>query len=202
MPQPLAGDLALSEVAVSAIAWHYAALPAEIASLVDGYGIDAFLLHTAATSGPVRPVRLETTKRHAPSFLHLPAIFAQAVPVLLHPATTRAPHIPLITEFRLTDRTLPDQQQTMLHTLRRLRPGTSRYDGTPWVQAVAHTWHAVADGVSAVTAAGWLWPAYLDHVHTWLASGASTTLAQREHALRASSTDLLALVSTDREAQP
>ncbi|MGH3719437.1 MAG: hypothetical protein ACRDRI_11490 [Pseudonocardiaceae bacterium] len=200
VPQPLAGDLALSPVVLLALNQHYAALPNEITRRVDGYGIDAFLLHTAASTGPVQAVRLDATKRHAPSFPHLPAIFAQAVPVLLHPATTQAPRTPPIAGFRLTDRTLPHQQrQTMLRTLRRLRPAKNRYDRIPWAQAVAHAWHAVAGGVPAVTATEWLWPAYLDHVHTWLTMGASTTLAQRAGALKASANDLLALLTTDQE---
>lgn len=38
------------------------------------------------TGMPVTSVPLAVTKLHAPSFPHLPEIFAQAVPVLLHPA--------------------------------------------------------------------------------------------------------------------
>lgn len=63
----------------------------------------------------------------------------------------------------------------MLGALRWLRPAMSRYDRTSWAQAVAHAWHAVAQGVPLVTATGWLWPAYLDHVHTWLTTDQETS---------------------------
>ena len=87
--------------------------PVQLARCVEGYGIDAFLLQAAARAEePIVPVRLARTKHHAPSFPHLPVIFVQAVPVLLHPAVSGLAPAPKIGTFRLTDRELPARQLT------------------------------------------------------------------------------------------
>ncbi|MGW2082668.1 hypothetical protein ACWCOW_38175 [Streptomyces sp. NPDC001939] len=75
VPQPLAGDLALSGQALDAVLRAVEALPAEVSACVDGYGVDAFLLLTAATVGPIASLRLGEPKQHAGSFPHLPAIY-------------------------------------------------------------------------------------------------------------------------------
>jgi glucosylglycerate synthase len=201
VPQPLAGDIALAATVAHAVPARYTALPAALAARVDGYGIDAFLLHTAACFGRPVSVRLATTKQHAPSFPHLPAIFAQAVPVLLHPATTTTAAAPTVGEFRLTDRRMPDQQRDqMLARLQALRPAESRYDRSPWPRALATAWQAVAGGIPATTVTRWLWPAYLDRVHTWLADGGSSDLAARAATLRAAARDVLTALTTTGKA--
>lgn len=196
VPQPLAGDLALSATAITAVPERYHALPAQLVGCVEGYGIDAFLLHTAARAAePIVPVRLARTKHHAPSFPHLPVIFAQAVPVLLHPAVSGVTRAPEIGAFRLANRELSARQlRQMLDRLQALRPAESRYDQTAWPHALAAAWRAVASGVAAVTATQWLWPAYLDHVSTWLAD--TSPLATRAQTLRAATTELLVTLTT------
>jgi glucosylglycerate synthase len=83
VPQPLAGDLALPATALRRATQAAADLDPPMAALVDGYGIDAFLLLTATGLGPVVSVHLDAPKQHASSFPHLPDIYHQAVPVLL-----------------------------------------------------------------------------------------------------------------------
>lgn len=204
VPQPLAGDIALAPSVAAAVDAAHAALPGALAAIVDGYGIDAFLLQVAVATGmPVVTVHLAITKQHAPSFPHLPTIFAEAVPVLLHPAATLPARTVSIGQFRLTDRPVPAVRlDTMLGTLRRLRPDHSRYDDLRWDQAVAASWRAVAEGIPALTAADWLWPAYLDHVHTWLTNGATTTVAQRATTLQTTATTLLDTLAADRKDRP
>lgn len=164
---------------------------------MDGYGIDAFLLHTAVCSGRPVSVRLASTKQHAPSFPHLPAIFAHAVPVLLRPATTATATAPTIGEFRITERRMPNQQrEQMLARLQALRPAESRYDQNPWPQTLASAWQAVAGGIPATTVTGWLWPAYLDRVHTWLANGGNSDLATRASTLRTAACEVLTALTT------
>jgi glucosylglycerate synthase len=201
VPQPLAGDLALSITAIRAVPERYHALPAQLARCVEGYGIDAFLLHTAARAAePIVPVRLASPKHHAPSFPHLPVIFAEAVPVLLHPAVSGVTRAPEIGAFRLTNRELPARQlRQMLDRLQALRPAEGRYDQTAWPHALAAAWRAVASGLAAVTATQWLWPAYLDHVSIWLAD--TSAMAARAQTLRAAATELLVtLTTTPRES--
>jgi glucosylglycerate synthase len=196
VPQPLAGDVALAPTAVAAVDPAYVALPAELARAVDGYGIDAFLLQVAATTGlPVTSVPLPLTKQHAPSFPHLPAIFAQAVPVLLRLAAVPS-RCASLGMFHLADRSVPEQRlDAMLGTLAGLRPAQGRYDGRCWPEAVAECWYAVAEGTAATDAAGWLWPAYLDHVGAWLSAGRTASVAQRSSTVHATATDLLTLLA-------
>jgi glucosylglycerate synthase len=200
VPQPLAGDIALAATVASAVPARYTALPAALAACVDGYGIDAFLLHTAACLGRPVSVRLASTKQHAPSFPHLPAIFAHAVPVLLHPATTTTATAPAVGEFRITERRMPDQQRDqMLARLQALRPAENRYDQNPWPRALATAWQAVARGIPPTTVTRWLWPAYLDRVRTWLANGRNSDLAARAATLRAAARDVLTALTTGKE---
>lgn len=197
VPQPLAGDIALAATVASAVPARYTALPAALAACVDGYGIDAFVLHTAACLGKPVSVRLASTKQHAPSFPHLPAIFAQAVPVLLHPATTTTATAPPVGEFRITERRMPDQQRKqILARLQALQPTENPYDHHPWPRSLASAWQAVASGIPATTVTRWLWPAYLNRVHTWLANGENSDLATRAATLRAAARDVLTLLTT------
>ncbi|MGW0446203.1 hypothetical protein ACWDWV_12640 [Streptosporangium sandarakinum] len=68
VPQPPAGDLALSREALAAVLRATEALPAQVAAGVDGYGIDAFILLAAAVIGPISSVQFDAPKRHAGSF--------------------------------------------------------------------------------------------------------------------------------------
>jgi hypothetical protein len=181
---------------VAALDPAYQALSAELACAVDGYGIDAFLLQVAATTGlPVTSVPLAMTKQHAPSFPHLPAIFAQAVPVLLRLAAIPARAVAL-GAFQLADREVPDQRlHAMLDALASLRPAQGRYDGRCWPDAVTACWRAVAQGTTPSHAADWLWPAYLDHVGAWLATGTTTSVAHRASTVHATAITLLTLLA-------
>ncbi|MBP0460842.1 hypothetical protein [Streptomyces montanisoli] len=190
VPQPLAGDLAISREALAAAARAAAALPGELAACVNGYGIDAFLLLTAATVGPIDSVRLDEPKRHAGSFPHLPVIFHQAVPVLLHMTATGSRPItppdsgPVV--YRCADRALPPHRaETMLTTLDSFAASSGRYDDWPWPLPVANAWRAVNSGTPAADAAHQLWPHYLHRVRDWLTSGQQATTRQRTRMLAA-----------------
>ncbi|MFJ6438796.1 hypothetical protein [Streptomyces sp. NPDC091416] len=190
VPQPLAGDLAISREALAAAVRAAAALPAELAACTAGYGIDAFLLLTAAATGPVVSIRTDEPKRHAGSFGHLPAIFHQAVPVLLHLTAERSrPPVPPDGRpvlYRASDRALaPDRVQAMLTTLDDLAPPPDGYDDEPWPLPLADAWRAVNSGTPAPDAARQLWPHYLHRVRDWLTSGQYATTGQRAQMLAA-----------------
>ncbi|MET9418859.1 hypothetical protein ABZY03_32660 [Streptomyces klenkii] len=195
VPQPLAGDLALSHNALTAVLCAAKTLPTEVSACVDGYGIDAFLLLTAATCGRIASVRFDGPKQHAGSFPHLPDIYHQAVPVLLHltaawtPGPAVASRVPV--EYRAAGREIePARLQAMLTTLNSLAPSPNGYDVDPWPLPAAAAWHAVNSGTPATDAAPRLWPHYLRRVTDWLTSGQHTTTAQRAEQLAAAHTRL------------
>lgn len=202
VPQPLAGDLALTGTALAAAAGARRALPASLAGHADGYGIDTLLLLAAAASGPVAPVRLPRAKLHAASFPHLPAIYRQAVPVLLH-LTARWPSAPSATPpgpavYRAGDRVVePGRLRAMLSALDALGPAPSRYDEVPWPVPVADAWRSVRSGTPAEEAARILWPHYLRRVHGWLKDGPDTTPSQRAASLAAAHLRLRALIAPE-----
>ncbi|WP_328898580.1 hypothetical protein OHR86_00185 [Streptomyces sp. NBC_00441] len=190
VPQPLAGDLAVSRRALDAAQKAAAELPDDLAQCVQGYGIDAFLLLTAATTGPVDSVQLKEPKAHAGSFDHLPAIFHQAVPVLLHlTATWPLPPAPVRSGsavYRATDRTLPPGRvRAMVTALTDLGPGPAGYDGRPWPAHLAGAWQAVTSGTPPIEAAGRLWPSYLHRVCDWLTSAQHASPQHRAQILTA-----------------
>lgn len=189
VPQPLAGDLALSRQALTAALRAAQELTAPVAAGVAGYGIDAFLLLTAATIGPVTSVRLEEPKQHAGSFPHLPAIYHQAVPVLLHLTATWKPQPaspnrgPAL--YRAADRALgPARREGMLTTLDGLVPSLCGYRD-PWPLPAADAWHAVTSGMPTPDAARQLWPHYVRRVRDWLTAGQHATTRQRTQQLAA-----------------
>lgn len=189
VPQPLAGDLAVSRDALATALRVAGTLPTELSACVDGYGIDAFLLLTAAACDTVASVRLDEPKQHAGSFPHLPAIYHQAVPVLLHltaawnpPASPGRGQAP----YRAADRELePARLAAMLTTLDGLAQPPGEYDERPWPLPAADAWHAVNSGTPASDAARQLWPHYLHRVRDWLTSGQDATTWQRAHQLAA-----------------
>ncbi|WP_217231240.1 hypothetical protein [Streptomyces anulatus] len=191
VPQPLAGDLAISRRALDAVTRTAATLPPDLTQCVDGYGIDAFLLVTAAATGPVASVRTDVPKRHAASFPHLPVIFHQAVPVLLHLTAPRtpppAPGLGSPSPYRTDDRVLtPDRLTAMLTMLRDLSSQPHRYDdGRPWPLPVADAWRAINSGAPPVEAAAELWPHYLHRVHGWLTRAQHLTARHRADQLAA-----------------
>lgn len=204
VPQPLAGDLALSRAALDAVLRTARALPAEVSACVDGYGIDAFLLLTAAAVGPIASVRFDGPKQHAGSFPHLAAIYHQAVPVLLHlTATWAAPPAPPSGEtalYRVADRSVePTRLMAMLTTLDSFGPHPGGYDEHPWPAPAADAWHAVNSGTPAPDAARRLWPHYLRRVTDWLTSGQHATARQRAETLAAAHARLHAAVLTPQE---
>ncbi|MEW2615142.1 hypothetical protein AB0937_34160 [Streptomyces sp. NPDC047880] len=200
VPQPLAGDLALSRAALDAALRAAEALPEDLAACVDGYGIDAFLLLTAATAGPVTSVRLAEPKRHAASFPHLPVIYHQAVPVLLHLTAGRPPRTPVDEDpalYRAAPRDIePARLQAMLTALDSLGPRPDGYDERPWPLPAADAWHAVNSGTPAAEAARQLWPYYLHRVRDWLATGQHATAEQRAETLAAAHARLHTALTT------
>ncbi|MFF0963759.1 hypothetical protein ACWDQO_04310 [Streptomyces sp. NPDC003703] len=205
MPQPLAGDLALSGDALSVILQAADGLPTGLKACVNGYGIDAFLLLTAAGIGPIVSVRVDSPKAHAASFPHLPAVYRQAVPALLHlTAACTPPPLPLETaSYRVADRPVPSDRLTaMLATLKdHLGPDSGGYDGQPWPVPVLTAWHAVRSGAPAPRAARRLWPHYLRRVHDWLANGHRAAPAQRGRDLAAAHARLHTAVLTHAGAR-
>jgi len=206
VPQPLAGDLAISRMALAAVLRAVQDLPAGLSACVDGYGIDAFLLLTAAACGPVVSVRLDRPKWHAGSFPHLPAIYHQAVPVLLHLTATWgtrpavASRVPVL--YRVADRTVePARLRAMLSTLDGFDPHYGGYDEHPWPLPVADAWHAVNSGMPAPDAAGRLWPHYTRRVRNWLTSGQHATTRQRAQQLAAAHACLPTAVLTPTGAR-
>jgi hypothetical protein len=207
VPQPLAGDLALSRHALTAVLRSAESLPSELRRCVNGYGIDAFLLLTAATCGPVASVWVDSAKQHAGSFPHLPAIYHQAVPVLLHLTATRpswtAPASRGSARYRVADRQIePVRLQSMLTTLEGLGSHPHGYDEHSWPLPAARAWHAVTTGTPATDAAIWLWPHYTRRVHDWLTSGQHVTTRQRADQLAAAHTRLHTAIHISAGARP
>ncbi|GAA1930589.1 hypothetical protein [Streptantibioticus ferralitis] len=201
VPQPLAGDLAVSHETMTAALRAVETLPTELPGCVDGYGIDVFLLLTAARLGPVASVRLEKPKLHAGSFPHLPAIYHQAVPVLLHLTAAWSPPPaprglgPAL--YRVADRELdPARHQAMLTTLYDLTGPPGGYDERSWPLPAADAWHAVNSGTPAPDAARQLWPHYTRRVLDWLTSGQHATTRQRAQVLAAAHAHLHTAVLT------
>lgn len=172
IPQPLAGDLALSSGTLTTLPAARRALANPEATAVEGYGIDAFLLLTAARTGTVTPVRVNTPKRHAASFEHLAAIYAQVVPILLAMTAVRPVSPPAVGPdpvYRATFRSVDlDRLRTMVAALDDVAPYEPSYDAHPWPMPLADAWHAVRTGTSPTRAACTLWPHYVHRVRTWL----------------------------------
>jgi hypothetical protein len=201
VPQPIAGDLAISRRALTAVLRAASTLPAEVSECADGYGIDTLLLLAAAAAGPVASVRLDEPKVHAGSFPHLPTIYHQAVPVLLHlTATWVPPPLPQAGgtgAYRAADRAVEAARlQAMLATLDSLGSHPGPYDVYPWPLPAADAWHAVNSGTPAPAAARQLWPYYLRRVRDWLTGGQHASARQRAQRLAAAHARLHTAVLT------
>ena len=172
VPQPLAGDIALSAGTVTVLPTAHRALAQPEAKAVDGYGIDVFLLLAAARTGTVTPVPIETPKRHAASFPHLASIYDQAVPVLLALTATQPVPPPVRGPdpgYRPAHRRLPAPRLAqMLAVLNDLAPHEPGYDANPWPLPLVDAWHAVRNGTTPTEAARTLWPHYVHRVRLWL----------------------------------
>lgn len=172
VPQPLAGDLALSSATVGILPAAHRTLAEPEAVCVTGYGIDAFLLLTAARGGAVTPVHVQTPKRHAASFPHLKDIYDQAVPVLLamttaRPAPASVPGPDPV--YRAAPRPVDlGRLGEMVSTLDAFAPYEPRYDAHPWPLPLVDAWHTVRSGIAPTEAARSLWPHYVHRVRTWL----------------------------------
>jgi hypothetical protein len=184
IPQPLAGDLAISRQALTATLRASTALPVDLVTGVAGYGIDALLLLTAATIGPVVSVRVDQPKQHAGSFPHLPDIYHQAVPVLLHLTaswgrlSTTPAREPAV--YRTAHRDLPlARLRGMVAALATFTPAPDGHDQQPWPVLVAHAWFAVHSGTPATHAARQLWPNYVRRVRDWLTEGQYASAGQQ-----------------------
>jgi hypothetical protein len=194
IPQPMAGDLAVTGDHLAGLARGLPDLDPHLRRGVHGYGIDAYLLLTVAAAGPVTSIRHTRPKEHAASFPHLARIYHDAVPVLLHLTAAWAPPTPPRVgqaTYIVADRWLaPERLSERLAALDEFTTGHRAYDGSPWPQALAHAWHAVATGTSSHDAAHRLWPHYLHRVRTWLTdarnlgdTGRGAILADAHHRL-------------------
>ena len=200
IPQPLAGDLAVSGDVLTAVIQAARTLPEPLSACVGGYGIDSFLLLTAASLGPVTSVQFDHPKQHASSFPHLPAIYHQAVPVLLQ-LTATWPGPPAAAartaSYRAGDRLVEaGRLHAMLTTLDSLARPPDGYADRPWPLPAADAWHAVRSGVPAADAARQLWPFYICRVRDWLTTGQHATTGQRAEALAAAHARLHAFLTS------
>ncbi|MFF0494293.1 hypothetical protein ACFYTQ_35190 [Nocardia sp. NPDC004068] len=199
IPQPLAGDLALSHHALTAALHAADTLPTDLTISAAGYGIDSLLLLIAATTGPVATVRVEEPKQHAASFPHLPAIYQQAVPMLLH-LCANWPHPPAAPEtprprYRTAHRELSAARlHAMTTTLDTFTPHP--HSEQSWPESLEQAWRTVRSGASASDAARKLWPHYLRRVRDWLTRGQYLTPRERADTLAAAHTRLHALLRT------
>lgn len=204
VPQPLAGDVALAPAAWTAALERWREFPLALTRCVDGYGVDAFLLQAAAAHGPVVSVPVREVNQHAASFPHLPAIFTEAVLVLLHPARTTTPHHIDLGIPRVADRPVgPDELTARLEKLTSLRPQPREPHSPTWPEAVAAAWSAVAaTGTPAEQAATRLWLAYLDRVCDWLTDSAPTPAADRPGLLHSGARAVLTALTTTPPRRP
>ncbi|WP_327359604.1 hypothetical protein [Streptomyces sp. NBC_01304] len=170
VPQPLAGDLALAPSTLDILRAAARGLSADLRSSVNGYGIDAFLLLTAAHAGRITSVPLTTPKQHAASFPHLTDIYHQAVPVLLAlTARWTPPPASPTARYRTTDRELTGERLEFMHqVLDQLASGPAGSDMESWPRHLAEAWHAVRNGTPPHQAAAILWPHYIHRVRGWL----------------------------------
>lgn len=189
---PLAGDLALAPATWQAALAAWSTLPPALASCVDGYGIDVFLLQVAATCGPVVSLPTRETKRHGPSFSHLAASFTEVVPVLLRMARSqKSSHVPFGPP-RLVARTVSKADlDARCRRLAALRPQPRATSDPAWPVAVEETLGAVANSTPPEQAAITLWPLYLDRVKDWLSTAAVLDPVQRPALLHAWARDVL-----------
>lgn len=198
IPQPIVGDIALSPRGVRTVLAEYQEASGELRPCIDGYGIDAFITRTIARHGTTVSVPTTTAKRHAPSFPHLPAIFHEAVPVLLHATgTSAAPSValrhPACTLAR--DARPPDTVRDMRHRLLALLAETGHTPGSlarSWPQPLSEACHQVCAGTPPTVAARTLWPAYLDRVQSYLAIASLGGRPAAERTLAAAMSTFLA----------
>ncbi|WP_181188202.1 hypothetical protein [Actinopolyspora mortivallis] len=142
---------------------------------------------------------ITTVKQHAPSFPHLPTIFHEAVPILLHPARTAHPTPVSLSPPRLADRDVPDSELTRRdHRLAELAPQPRSTTPPPWPEAVATAWRAVTHGTPAEHAAADLWPHYLARVRGWLAHASTTSPSERPHLLYLAMNHVLTALTRNR----
>ncbi|MGW0997314.1 hypothetical protein ACWD5V_29390 [Streptomyces sp. NPDC002523] len=201
LPQPLAGDMALSPEACALVLARRRTFPPPLGACVDGYGIDAFLITTAHQTGacPV-PVPLDRTKEHAPSFPHLPAIFTQAVPVLLH-ATVHGHCGSPAAVYQLTDRHLPEARITaMCQALEHLAPPVASALPPEWPRPLLNSWRDVRNGTDPIQAAATLWPSYIHRVRAWLTTGA-LPLDERQRRLQQAHARLTQMIARETPHQ-
>jgi glucosylglycerate synthase len=196
LPQPLAGDIALSARAVRVVRGHYeTGLDSALRPYVDGYGIDAFLvLASSAASLDIRSVPLSGRKEHAPSFPHLSQIFHDAVPVLLAMTrrTARCRGASALPVYYLAPTALPDHaRQRMLDRLQLWRAETdSESPAKAWPDALVQAWRTVRAGESPAAASARLWPAYLERVRDYLTLGSRSGTSAACVTLTAAALDL------------
>lgn len=187
LPQPLAGDFALSASAVRTLLRAHGALPASgMRDAVDGYGIDAFVVRAVAEGGgQVCSTRFDTAKSHAPSFPHLKPIFDDAVPILLAPAVTRPAHLPGRPAFRLEPYELPSRVLAdMLDRLDAMRATAGAgQTGARWSEVLSTAWQRAR--LDTAEAASELWPHYLDRVRDYLRLAQNVGPHVAEHFLAA-----------------
>ncbi|MEU6261779.1 hypothetical protein [Saccharopolyspora shandongensis] len=200
VPQPLAGDIALSPAAWHALRCQWRNLTLEMKICVGGADIDAFLLQTAAAPGRVESVRATDVKRHAAHFPR-PATFREVASVLLAPAATTTPHAIDLAVPRIAYRPVAAVEITArrerLAAMKRRAAAVMR-----WPAAVATAWRAVATGTPATDVSEWLWPSYLHKVRMWLHVASMLGLDQRQAHLHTWMTEVLTAITHDTPRTP
>lgn len=184
IPQPIAGDIALSHRAVKALLEWFDTTSAiqPILTEINGYGIDIAILLKCFAIGKLTPVRLDRPKRHAVSFPHYRQIYEEEVPVLL--SGLKSFPIPLTTacdsSFRLDGGHLDDDQYNkMLLTLYDWKSGLKETNMmNSWPKPLFEAWWAVKNGSDIKTVTADLWPAYVQRTIDYLVVGQSCGITE------------------------
>ena len=207
LAQPLAGDFAFSATILDDVLARRARLAGtRLASCVDGYGIDAFIVLAAILNGhSVCSVRIPELKQHAPSFPHFPRIYHDVVPVLLdgcalgfdrHPAGFAG-------GFQLEPGRLPpDTFREMQNGLTAMSSGSGVCpDPSRWTTDLLTAWRHVCRGSDPLIAACELWPRYVDRVKQYLAEGQARGVTSAAEFLEKAAAELIVAATAALELE-
>lgn len=178
IPQPIAGDIALSRRAVRALLkwFNTASSLGPILNAINGYGIDIAILLKCLDIGKVTSVRLDRPKRHAVSFPHFRQIYQEEIPVLLAGLKSGSvPHKAYDESYRLDGGQLNDNQyNSMLLALNQWKSEALEIDSMNlWPKPLFKAWEAAQNGSDIETVTHTLWPAYVQRAIDYLVVGQS-----------------------------
>ncbi len=175
--QPIAGDLAMSgDLARRVLKRSKQFEKTALASCIGGYGIDGLIVAAAndSLSRPrIRTCPFETTKLHAPSFPHLPAIYRETVPVMLDAASRGMIRVgDWNGTFQLGKRELSQASfDRMCHALRLEQRSASPETAMSWPKPLIRAIDQARAGADVIEVSKELWPAYIERVLEYLKVG-------------------------------